>query len=468
MNVTNIARKLFAICIVLLLLFSFNFSFNVIAELRQNNDDGVAYDEFENDVSIDMENCTLSKGNGTVILGYAPPVIVYDHKNKPNNVEGWYDTDPIIPPGGDIAQILSLLINPNLMSGEEFESLVPINEPEEDDYLETESGLTHWLGITNYQLHMFKFKIDEDTSRVNFFEFQWLPGPYYESDFLDEIRIYLWGYGDYISSWNKITTIDYTEDVIANYSVLHNVSADTFISEDGEIHILVVGKPDPEIAGFETTRLKTDYINVQLTFDEGYSQNGYITSSVIDTSNSNFYGWESVKWESSKPSDDTYVSIQILDSEGELIESLEGNKKGFKISPIDLSALDSSITKIRLKATLHSDVFDLTPYLYSWVVLWQTTEGFYDSFNFSFRVGETNGVKIQGGNVGISEFYSEWPIFGKNPANTRSYVGKDVEYIGNKTYWRTYLNMDVAGWFRSPVMKDGRVYVDANDKKIYG
>ena len=467
MKVINIAKKIFAIFTVFLLVFSFNFSFNVKAKLNQFNNDGVAFDDFENADSIDMVNCSLARGNGSVVLQYAPQDVIYDHKNKPNDVEGWYHINPSIAPGGDLLQILSLLINPDLLSGEKFDSLTPINQKGDSDYLETVSGLNRFMGFTYYQLHMFKFKIDEDTSRVDFFNFQWCPGPFDEFAFLDEIKIYLWGHGDYISTWNNIDNLEYTEDTITNYSVIYNESADKYISEDGEIHLLIVGKPDPSINGLESTTLSTDYVKVELTFEEGYFSDGYIISDPIDTSVSNFYGWESVVWESSKPTEDTNVKLQILDSEGDLIKSFEGNSDGFVDSPIDLTSLDRSYTSIRLKAIFHSEKFDLTPYLYEWAVLWQTTEGFFDSFNFSFRVGESYGVDIEAGKVGISEFYSEWPIFGKDPANTRSYVGTDVEYKGNKTYWRTELNKDLGGWFRSPVMKDGIVYVGANDNKIY-
>ena len=120
MKVINIAKKLFAIFTVFLLILSFNFSTNINAKIITYPNDGVAFDDFENPDSIDMFNCSLSSGNGSVVLQYAPQTIVYDHKNKPDNVDGWYHINPSITPGGDLLQILSLLINPDRLSGEEF------------------------------------------------------------------------------------------------------------------------------------------------------------------------------------------------------------------------------------------------------------------------------------------------------------------------------------------------------------
>ncbi len=468
MKFNTIAKKPIAICCIILLILSVNFSIIGFAQQYQYNNDGVLFDEFENSASITLKNCSLAKGNGSIILEYAPLKILYDHKTKPKNVDAWYDDAPKITPGGSggaLGQFLSRYITPDLLPKYEFENLAPIDKKGDSQYLETESEVNRPLSYTYYPIQLFEIKIDEDSDIIDYFNVEWCPGPYNDEAFLEEITMFLWSPGDLIPKWNDIGKLTYTFDNINNYTISSNESGSTYISDDGIVYILIVGKPDPDFAGEERAILSTDYIKIGLTFEEGYNPNGQVISGIIEPGN--FQGWESIIWESSKPTDDTYVKLQILDENSDVIDSLDGNSNGFVDSPVDISSLDPSYNKIRLKAILHSDKFEMTPYLYKWVLLWQTTEGFFDSFNFSFRVDESIGINIASGNVGISKFYSEWPIIGKTPANTRSYVGKDIKYGENKTYWQTYINKDLAGWFRSPVMKDGRIYIGANDKKIY-
>lgn len=471
MKLNKIAKKSIAIFTVLLLILSFNISTNVSAELIPDYEYGVAYDEFGDDTSIDLQNCTYDEKNASVILEYGPVPVLYDHDKKPDNIEAWYHDEAYITPGGDVAQILSLLIHPNLLPSEEFENLAPIDEARTDNsYLETESVHDRFLQYTYYPLHLFKIEIEENINRLEDFTVNWWSGPFDEYANIDEITMYMWTYGDFIPYWNRIEDpFKYTEENFnqTNGIISSEESADRFISEEGVAHILIVGKPKTNT---NTSILTTDYVNIELSTKEGYHPEGYVTSDTIPPllpDPSKFYGWESIIWESSKPTEDSYVKLQVLDNDGELIETLDGNSDGFLTSPIDLSSLGADYSSIRLKATLHSEKYDVTPRLNSWAVLWQTTNGFFDNFNLSFRISESYGVDIKFENVTISKFYSEWPIFGKNPANTRSYIGPDVEYEGNKTYWQTYIDKDVAGWFRSPVMSDGLVYVGANDKKIY-
>ena len=472
MNKINIAKKFIAICTIFTLIISFNISTKVNAEFIQNDNDGVVYDTFENFESVDEKqivNCSLSEGNGSVILEYSPDNVTYNHKDKPNTIDGWYKPNVILTPGGNIIRHLSLLINPESLEAESMDNLGNIDEEYEFDnkFVETISSVKRSWGITYHQFHLFKIKIKEDPSELETFMIKWLPGPYDSEAYLDEIKIFLWAFGDYLPTWSNIENINYNKENIDNYKRTHTKNAQDYISEDGEIYLLVVGKPDSQIYGINYTKLTTDFLSVVLVYEERYLPDGYIISKTIDTTKSDFFGWESIMWESSVPTKDTYVKIQVLDENNSIINSIDGNSDGFKNSPIDLSTLGSQYRKIRLKAILHSEKIRKTPYLLSWVVLWHTSKGFYDSFNFSFRVGESNGIKLSSGNVEISKYYNNWPMYGKNPSNTRSYDGKKVTIKSNKSYWQTDINRHIAGWFKSPVVDDGRVYVGADDNKIY-
>ncbi|MCK4901977.1 MAG: PQQ-binding-like beta-propeller repeat protein, partial [Thermoplasmatales archaeon] len=463
MRLNKIANKFIAICTVLLLIFSFNFSFNVTAGIVKLDGDGIAYDMLGDNSSITLENCTYDSMDGSVVLKYAPLSIVYDHNNKPDNVGAWYDDKGIIP-GGDIFTFLSTITNPNLMKAYEFTSLTQI-DAQDSQYLETKSRTRRQPPDSYPPLHLFEIKIDEDIEHLDTFRVNWWPGPYVDDAYVDKIIMYMWSYGDYISRWNKIGELEYTLDNINNDSIGSIEDADNYISEDGTISFLLVG--DPITGAEDPVILSTDYVSVSLTTIAGFNSDGFVISDVINPST--FYGWESVRWESSKPTTNSYVTLQITDAAGNPLsdDELDGNSDGFSTSLIDLSSIGSSRSEIRIKAILHSEKYDITPRFYNWVVLWQTTDGFFDRFNYDFRIDKSSGLKIDGGEVTVSEFYSEWPIFGKNPANTRSYAGLDVQYKGNKTYWQTYIDNDIGGYFRSPIMYDGKVYIGSNDKKIY-
>ncbi|MDH7506989.1 MAG: PQQ-binding-like beta-propeller repeat protein, partial [Candidatus Thermoplasmatota archaeon] len=142
------------------------------------------------------------------------------------------------------------------------------------------------------------------------------------------------------------------------------------------------------------------------------------------------------------------------------------NSKGFNSSPIDLSSLGKGYKAIKLQAHLHTDDPQFTPELYSWGVLWLTREGFYDSFSHDYRIAKSYGVKIEDGEIKISGEFDDWPIFGKNPQNTRSYFGLGIKG-DNQTYWHTEINSDIGGWFKSPIVSKGRVYISSKDNRIY-
>ncbi|RLI60574.1 MAG: hypothetical protein DRO67_08885, partial [Candidatus Asgardarchaeum californiense] len=161
----------------------------------------------------------------------------------------------------------------------------------------------------------------------------------------------------------------------------------------------------------------------------------------------------------SKPSQTTEITIQVLDENNSIIKNYEG-----KTSPLDISSIKN--TTIKLKAILHSYSPDATPFLKSWGISWQRKDGYQDSFTHIYRIGESEGVTIQGGNIKVNEFYSDWGIFGKNSANTRSYDGAGLSSSPEDIYWRSKAG-SIGGGFRQIVSGNGKVYVSSVDKRIY-
>lgn len=457
------AKKTVAVCSILLLVLGLLPSVN--ADIVKSDPDGVAYDNFNegNDITLVGGNCTLE--NGSIILTNGTTNATYDYSETPNKIEAWKYRETLAHPGEEgMIGVLGRLVNPTLIpNGEEFDASDYNNIKAEEDglWVETQSVYGWIIDHTYYPINRFKFQINQTKDSVKNLKIHWRSGEFDDSANLKNISMYIWSYGDIIPRWESFggTTSE------SNGSIDANDESNKFISDGGEIEILIIGTP--EVDGDENTcTLYSDYIRVTITTKGGYLPEGTVISSIIEPGGS-FSGWESIIWDSSKPTDKCYIKLQVLDYNNNIIGTLDGNSDGFTDSPIDLSSLDPSYTKIKLKATLYSSDLQFTPYLYSWGVLWHTSGGFHDSFMSDFRISKTYSVEIESGDVKISDFAGNWPIFGKDPANTRAYVGPEAGVGSNKTYWFTHRNTDTGGWFRSPIMNNGRVYIGSNYDKIY-
>jgi outer membrane protein assembly factor BamB len=460
-------KKTFTVIILVLISICLVFPSNVLAELKVYLDDGVAFDEFENTDSVILENCT--KDGESIILESEPISIIYNHLNKPNKIEVWKIEDTLITPGeGSFLQLLSRFIRPDMIPGKEVEDLEGINHENDDDYISADSVWWRNLNYTSHPMHLFRFKIKEDVDLIDKISVFWQSGDYQETDNLEKITMYIWSYGDLLPRWSYIHSIVYDKNVTyPKGGISEKINGNKYIDDEGEIDILIVGTPTNGTGEIHNSKLKSDYIEVKLDIKEGYNSEGYVISDTINPSPVKFKGWENIFWEASESSDNAYIKIQVLDHNNNLIDTLDGNTDGFSTSPIDLSSLGTDYTRIRMKAKLFSENPQFTPRLYSWGILWRTIDGFFDNFTYDYRVLESIGMKRVNNNYSLTRFYSEWPIFGKNPSNSRSYIGPDPDTTKSTTYWTTSIDEDFGGWFRSPVMKNGKIYIGSNDKKIY-
>jgi outer membrane protein assembly factor BamB len=461
-------KKSFTVIILVIILFCSAFPSNVSAKLVISTDEGVAHDGFDDDESITMENCTWDKKSESISLNFEPITINYNHKDKPSKIKLWKIDNTLITPGeGNFLQLLSKFINPNLIPGEEVKNLEGIDYENDDLEIETVSLYWRTLNYTSYPMNLFRFTIDEEIDLIDKISVGWQSGDYEEEDNVEKITMYIWSYGDLIPRWSFIHSIVYDENVTYPKGRIGEViNSDKYVDEDGKIDILIVGTPTNGTGTIHNSRLKSDYIEVKLDIKEGYKSEGYVISDTIAPQSGKFKGWENIFWDGSEPNSNTNIKLQVLDEKNNIIESLDGNSDGFLISPIDLSSIGTDYDKIRIKALFHSDNPQFTPKLNSWGALWRTIDGFYDNFTFNYRIGESLGVDREDNDIKISKFYSEWPIFGKNSANERSYSGPDPNVKNNGTYWTTNIAKDFGGWFRSPVMKNGKIYIASNDKTI--
>jgi outer membrane protein assembly factor BamB len=469
MNSKYNCKKSFTVIILLLLIFAFTFQPNTSAKFDISNIDGVAVDLFDTDEDFTLENCTYDSDSDSIILNFEPLNITYNHKQKPDNLVAYSIWDTLITPGeGDFLQLLSKFINPNLIPGDEFETYSGIKYKNDGKVEVTESVWWRYLNYTSYPMNLFRFTIDEDIEMIDKFWVGWQSGNYNDNDNVQTITMYVWSYGDLIPRWNYIHSIIYDENITYPRGFIGDeLDSDKYINEEGGIDILIVGTPTNGTGNIHNSKLRSDYVEVKLGIEEGYKSNGFVYSDSIVPQSGKFKGWESVFWDSSESSGNSYIKIQVLDEDNKIIDELDGNKEGFSSSPVDLSILGIDYSELKLKAKLHSDNPQYTPRLHSWGVLWRTIDGFYDNFTYTYRVGDSTGVGIQDSQVKLSKFYSEWSSFGKNAANTRSYIGPDPDKAkDNKTYWTTEIDRNYGGWFRSPVMNDGIVYIASDNKRI--
>ena len=472
MKLKIIVKKLLTIYILIVLVLSFNITLNLSAKLIPDYDDGVIYDEFDDAEDVTLNNCNLQ--NGYIELTNESHSIFYNYNDTPSKINAWMLTDTYITPGsGDFIKLISNFINPEKMPGYEYTpSEYSKLKKRDNSAVETISEYGPYMNYTYYPMNLFKFKINENADLIDNFTAVWWSGAYNAGANVDEISMYIWNYKDLLPHWTLFDNISYTEENINEpngfLSVrLSNDIVAEYISEESIFYFLIIGTPssDPLV---QHAYLYSDYVEVEFSSKPGYKTDGYVNSSLIrPSSGGNFNGWEKVFWDATRPTNKTYIKLHILDSDGKIISTLDDNIKGFSSSPIDLSSLGVSYSSITLQAHLHSDDPLFSPQLSSWGVLWLTKGGFYDSFSHDYRIDKSYGVNIENGEVKISGVLDEWPIFGKNPENTRSYFGLDIKKENSNTYWHTEINTDVGGWFNSPITGNGLVYIPSKDYRIY-
>jgi outer membrane protein assembly factor BamB len=448
--------------IISLLLVSFLFigifsAVNVGAEFILV-DDTLRYDEFNNDDNIDkISNCTIE--NGRINLTRGNPTYEYNYAKKPTNLVV-RDYERIFLPDNFLVQLISQFISPTLLLGDPITSSAELQKIAYIDgsALNTTGRLLSKINpVTANPVQHYRFTIEQSEVVIDEIDLNWWYGPYKANSNLEKIEMYIWSYGSVIPRWEKVDELEYK-----NYNInkadgspdLNYTTNDTrYINDDGHIDILIIGTPDQD--GKEAI-LFTDFINISISTVYGYYLEGYIISDVI--SPVDFGGWDKVFWKSSKYSEQTGVTIHILDE--------EYNSTGFVStdSPFDISGID--LDEIRLKAVLHSNSPYTTPFLYSWGVLWQRDGGYLDTFKTDFRIEENPGTIIEDGKITIDTYYNNWEFFGKKPDNTRQYDGKTIDSKPDSYYW--YTEQGFGGLFRSPIVSEEKVYVASpEDNRIY-
>ena len=488
MSYNVLTKRLVAIMTVFLLIFSFNLSINSSATYINDTDDGVWFDDFRdynNKTIADINSiesyyqCILNNTTATIKLDDGSNFINYDYSKSKyeDNIEAWDFIDSAINVNGDKLTLFSnLRLNPNnvdtTINSYHFEGYMYDNIKALDGQSAvTESTYGYIQGRVLSPIQYFRFKVDQDVDSIIDMDIRWHYGNFDENAHLTKISLFVWPYGEPIPTWQFIESVDYNEDNIDINDGEEDLrfTDGVYISDDGYIDFIIIGTPEnPPEKQSDVGILKTDYVNVSVQLREGFLTEGYLISSLIEPAAGKFNGWEKIIWEGTKPSSTSDIKIQVLKENGDEIPNseLDGNEEGFTSSPVDLTALGNTYNKIKIKAYLNSYDLTYTPNLYSWGVLWQTQEGFYDSFSFNYRVDSINGLKNEEGNIKVSDYYGNWPVFGKKPTNTRSYSNLESKTIDNNTYWVSLYSENTGGAFRSPIVGDGRVFIASSEDII--
>lgn len=460
----SMIKRMSTVLLIILILIGFNAVVNVSADWDKYPNDGIWIDEFDNLSDIDMSSSrNFELNDSKIILAQGEPVTTYNHSSHPDNVKAWSQSFGIS--GNLVASALTTLIKPDIFPGD------PIKEAElknidklDNKIIETASTFIAGTDIAFTPIHHFQFKVNQKIENIKNITIKWWFGEYKSDAHLKEIRLWVWNYKNVIENWVPKGTITYNETNILNQESNPDISvtltSTDFVSDDGCIDIVISGIPKENLKSRfgEQPVLHTDWIQLDVSMPYGYLPEGILTTNEISPT-TDFGGWESVFWDGSKPSQTTEIEIQILDVNNTVIKEFEK-----ATSPVDISSITN--TTIKLRAILKSYSSDVTPFLKSWGISWQRTDGYNDSFTHTYRLSETKGVEIQGGNIEINKFYSDWNTFGKNPANTRSYDGAGLPSKINDIYWQSMVN-DVGGGFKQIVAANGKIFAPSADKRIY-
>ena len=330
------------------------------------------------------------------------------------------------------------------------------------------------------QIHYFQFKIKEDYDSISQININWIGkaskdhiiNMYCWYPFTDQIPSYL-GFWDQVDSGQSNSSFIWLN---------HNTSGIKFPVADNYIHVCIVAVPKMS----EVTTLSTDYIKIIVQSSESgnYYDKGIIESEPI-TKTDNDSAWELFNWQQ-KDNNNKNVNYQILyeNQTNNFIpvenEYLQGNSGGFTCdltdtSYISLNTIPNNYTTLKIKAILSSSNNDQdSPCIYGWGITWKNNITIWkDNFNSSpplrINLEESDNIVYTGNEVKINPITNIWPMFGKNPTNTRASDAKAPQAFNAKwIYIPESSDEQVGGTYKNPVLGSEYLYIPTSDgKKIY-
>jgi len=449
---------------VLLLLVSVNLTLIASSGADQNNTDGWWLDAFDDLSSISQnEGCVLV--DGSIQLEKGIVMSTYDFSGGGSHQAWDANVSSIF---GEDEQLIRMR---NLLGQRPLSSYTAIAS-NDGTVFETRARSVHIEPLnviyTFSPVHHFRMKITQSKHNLDYFTFAWWHGPKKSGANVESFHLYVWNYSALfgVGTWDHKGSLSSYAAIGSdpNGDIKLTSTNNAYINAEGYIDFLIVALPDPDEYG-EPCILRTDYIQLTVKNKFGYLEDGYVISETIKPSSVG--RWENILWSSSRVTDTTDVTIQVLTKSGSLIDEdkLPGNAEGFTSGLINVRSLNS-VDEIKLKATLHSNDLSFTPTLHSWAATWQTESNvFKDLFTSDLRLEQVTGATRSGGQIKISSSSGGWPVTGLTSANTRSYPGYGP--ADDELYWYT-AEESVGGGLRSPVVDDDMLFIASSvDGKIH-
>jgi len=460
MNANRLIKKLFILGIIFLILLGLLFPISS-AEPDVDAKDGVWLDDFSNTDNVTLNNCDWENVSNTIILHRTKNNVKFDFKDGKSHKAYSYETRRFPNP-----------YPPNLHIALEHELKVYTDEINKLKKLDRNVYITSSEKSKKYNIHHFRFKIDIKPENINELEISWNG----KGQSISEIKLYFWRYDKTfpnLGEWVVIATTKLNDNWETLDFTLYSNDIIQALKKNNILDICVVAIHN----GIENEicKLFSDYVYIQYETQMGYS----LTDGFAETKNAidpkelsnikNFY-WDILTWSDYKI-ENTTIEYQILYENKTGVwepiknETLPSNEIGFTKPPVYLNNIPANLdkySKLKIRAKLSTNNYKITPKIYNWAITWQTNPSrWQDLFNYSFRL-EKNNVNVFNGNVNISPFTGDWPMFGQNPQNTRTSEGEGPSKY--KYNWWCQIG-DENGTMSNSVIMDGSLYITSHNKK---
>jgi len=454
---------------------------SLIYDVIDEGDGFLTIDEFDKDINVfNLTNCITENGN--IILDSENfSGRFYDYRNTDRS-ESWayyYKT-----------LLFNPFINPRILSlfEKEFDEIIDYRRIDGKGDGKLFPFMGNELNDLQYfsRIHHFSFKIDPaiatHASQINIY---WRGKANNDSD----VSLYCWQpIGNSIfpalsetGLWLKTNT-SISRGKYIDFS--YNRVGDLFISKDNYIDVIVL----VNCQSGKKSNLFTDYVNITINSSSTIYPTNVIAkaeSALTPPNNLKISSWELFSWEDTQNSVKYKFYFQNETTKIDTLipkEMLNGNDIGFSSNthkpPIFLREIPSDY-KIKVKAEFSTDDPSISPEILSWSFVWQTEEIIWkDSFNStkglridtdSNSLKRINNVSFTNGNISIiPSSDNDWPMFGQNPASTRSSEGSGPN--DNSRYWYSFIGSGTG--YKNPIINDNILYIASSDSsneesKIY-
>ena len=223
----------------------------------------------------------------------------------------------------------------------------------------------------------FIFKVDQKKETVSAITLSWSGS--FDGD---RIKIYAWDY-DALSGrgmWKFQGEIERGENNLA----IGGSEPCRFVSGDGRVDILVM--PTVNLGG--VSYISTDYVSIDV---KGVAKaNATLVTKTLEPGN--LWRWEFVEWNGYQD-EHSSIKVQVLDSNGRVLEDIEGNDEGFEGRIIPLNDL-SGISGIRLRFYMETTNPPHRPMLSWYRILWLREDRWRDDFATNYRIEEKSDKEI--------------------------------------------------------------------------